>query len=1467
MAARRFLIDNPLTTALPPDTEDEVVLLRSSVHDLRRLLLHETEQRTEGLAIVKERLDALQHEKVRDYEAMLSAEDERHEQRRAELKTLYQAVEELSEQVTRIRNDVASSNKLLEDRVRSFSQEFRTRLDVLHEELNRKTDDLVENHRELLQAQLALGQSAPVDLDALRTEVDGRLEDMHQLHSEHRSLLQELRRQQEDLALSHNSLALRHPELHEAHTALLERFGDLAQLHGETRERLEQMPKMLASASRVEGLVQQMDSLHGDLTNQVDAHGHLHRRLDASHSEWNDRIDGLSRSHAELARAHSELPRGKDDPYMQILQGQLDDLCRAHGELKEAHHRLAEGPRDPRLEGIRAELLGKFEQLSNSHSDNYAKVEGLHRSHVDWSAKVEGLLRSHGELNSRTDELHKAHEDLARLHQTLADAPYDPRLEALQTELNGKLESLARSHVDCNSQVEQIARVHADTGSRLDGLQQSHADWTSKVEQLARSHADSGARLDGLHQSHVDWTSKVDSLTRGHADCGARLDGLHRAHAETGARLDGLHKSHTDWAAKVDSLNRSHGELAVDMDGFARSHAELKSSHANLESAHSELARSPKDPRLEALKQELLQQLEDISRAHGGTSSRLESLAQAHSDWSNKVEKLSTSHVDWSTKVEGLTRSHIDWSAKVEGLMGSHTDYGAKVDNLEKLHGELSKSHRRLSEAHPELRDSHTELSSKVEELLSRHNCLQDAHRTLSDAHPELRAANSQLASQLEALIGRHSELQDSHGSLLRAQVPELVSRHESLSERLETLLGAHGDLRQRSTEAGKRLESSLDRLAELEETQAVVSANLEAGLSALRLPSGRVDELAQRVEAVHKELAGKVADLAVVFAKGKAESTDLLTTRAATDTMTDLTSVLADRIEELEERFTTLDGRLRSLSTTQQTVLNEASAPSRDDSRLEILCAELASRLEEVSQVTADVRLKVEQVKQTQRETGSKISNLEWQYDHLTKTGSLSNGYAASVESSSTTTKLDAEDRSLLNGSRQLADTAARSAMQTSQRVDELQAELRELVQLVRGGQADVAVGRSPTGQAVEQLTRRIEAVRSELSVKLADLETSQSQLPAVNDSLLGMSTILPAVQTDLVTLQDRLTHRLDDVEKTQAEMANVAQVDCRVATLRGELKADISRIEREQREAQGDLKRSQHQRDAQGELKLSRLQEATEKRFSELQAVAAQSSAQAEKCASEAVKIGERASEVMQANAATARQQEASMLALREKVEKLTDGVVAETLGLEARRKAGEANGSAAAPAARAAAAPILSIGYTMADNRAEPSYMMQQQQPGVGDISSLSRSLLNNTLASNGETTHDCQQQWARSTSPRAWQLQPPVPASAESTSNGVAGTSAGPVLPVPAFSLQPAGSVLSGQLGPPTLSPTRSSMGAAANSSAFAFDAGGSWLASGRGRQECMCINIFDDGLPSCKRCGLRKPLIPRQSLGF
>eukprot|EP00929_Paragymnodinium_shiwhaense_P069014 TRINITY_DN34825_c0_g1_i2.p1 TRINITY_DN34825_c0_g1~~TRINITY_DN34825_c0_g1_i2.p1 ORF type:complete len:1128 (-),score=290.36 TRINITY_DN34825_c0_g1_i2:86-3469(-) len=483
------------------------------------------------------------------------------------------------------------------------------------------------------------------------------------------------------------------------------------------------------------------------------------------------------------------------------------------------------------------------------------------------------------EREQRNDSVRRLEERLERLRGDQAAG-----VEQLQRGVEARLaQKQAEVLTVCNSlQVlkEQLGRLEGDVAGTSSQGQVSHLEerlrqLTDRQVQLSRAQ---GEEADSINKRLDDILSQSMTGSREHA---ARLEerlatveqtvraALERLQQLAG-RADVLDAALGEHSGKAASLARSHAETAAKLDLHSDVHAELRNS---LDTMAGSLAQ-----RLDRLHGEHRERLvEEVGRLQEQLSTKVEQLASEHGgrlDGLSRTEAqlghLSRSHAEHAASFQELLRSHDAHGLKFEHM---HSDFQVKLSAFERLHSERGAASEELE------RRLREELRSSCEEL--------------ARAHPELRAKNEELLTKLSMLERSHIELAQSspHDAVARSQSGVLAERLEALGRQNE----------------------------ELQRTQRGLAQSVQAELSALRVPAGRLDELSMRVESVNADLSAKLADVVVAQSKAVASRNGPSSPRAAAagPVLEDLAATslaLAPRLERLDKAHVELSSKVESL-------------------------------------------------------------------------------------------------------------------------------------------------------------------------------------------------------------------------------------------------------------------------------------------------------------------------------------------------------------------------------------------------------------------------------------------------------------------------------------------------------------------------------------------------------------------------
>jgi chromosome segregation ATPase len=632
------------------------------------------------------------------------------------------------------------------------------------------------------------------------------------------------------------------------------REGDLAIL----RERLD------TGASQIEGLTVELRRLHrdGDLLQQLDA---LNAALELTNG-------GLAAREQEAAALRSRI----DEAYAQV-GSVVTEMQRALGGLANQVAALETLPETTAaaLEGRAAELGGRVDAVDRRLEAVSAEVEAGLR---DLERRDNDLVSLHAELDAQ-----RAHVDsVVGALRTELEALPDPR--ARDSEFDARLDELAKTAAHVASRLEQVAADAASnvaaSASRAIELEEALEKLSTRLESLDRERdatADQLRRADEVWLEERDWVRRqLERLAAAQAEASEAAGGVEPELGELRSRLDEVEAARDAAASEIvrmsHALDSERVTVQAQLDALAARVADAVAKPGD-DSAERIAEVSG---RLAELERRDAAAASDLARATaawtselGALGARVDGMDAARGPDAESLVQALAARLDASERERAAAASEVagaaeNWAAERASLAERIEDVSAKLARVESAAQSAAAAAAVAAAATPD--ESVAELRAYVDGLRLKVASSENALAALAGAR-DAGARLDELARRLEAVE-------------LAGAAETWAAERASLSERIEDVSAklarvesaAHGAAAAAAVGAAgtpdksvAELRTYVDGLRTYVDGLRLKVASSESELAALagaRDAGARLDELAQRLEAVERAGPGSITIL-----------------------------------------------------------------------------------------------------------------------------------------------------------------------------------------------------------------------------------------------------------------------------------------------------------------------------------------------------------------------------------------------------------------------------------------------------------------------------------------------------------------------------------------------------------------------------------------------------------------------------
>ncbi|KAM4597195.1 uncharacterized protein V3H82_022723 [Fundulus diaphanus] len=855
-----------LASALQLDgsLEEQVQLLQEQRDGLRQQV---TEQ-TKSVSEVAAQRDALQT-KVSALETQLSESSGVIQRLQREKEDLNQVMEQSSELLLAKTNECSRLLQTLREKEEEVEERQRAAADL---------QARLEETLSLLQQQESSLKSVVTERDTLlqqkeeegcklRRDIQIQKEDESRLRAEAQSLKEELSELRRQLSGQQETCRTHKDELEERNQAV-KALQDQISVSGENARRLE---------SEAETRKAELDRLNSHL-----------QALGEEKQELRVACESKEKELSEQRRAVSELTeqlKGSAELNAEVrlqVTGLMEEKRRLQEELGENIRRVSE------LTAERNSLQEKASSLERQVSERQRTIGALTEENQELKKVLEqsersssaGLLEKTDQCARLSKTLQEKEEQLQSLQETVSEqraqlearqnqllplqdtvAMLQEQGSVLKSALVEKDSALTQKAEECGvhqkellklrEEAETLRRETSEVRQQLEqrerAVQELSADFLAQRDELQRRSESLGAQLGAANENAARMEAEIRSLKASVQKVSAEAQ--RQSAAEATDLRDGVRALGEQNARLQSELQDTASELTASRQLVGSLRAEVSAKDGELSEVRS--AAQEKEENLEAVAQQLDQQLKQSRDHNAALQQRLSELEETASRLRGQVEKLTSEALKAAVEnKEHQSRSAAaaeDLGSRLQAKQAECESLKERISHLEESVSKLSSSAQVQASEAERLR---TALEEKEAALLERARSVEEAQRRADEASlfRAQFAESAEMASQLQSRVQMLSA--ESEG--LRRSAEETRSAFDNLQEKfagnLEELQAVRKLLSER-TEEVSNLRAQLDASSQQQEAA-------RSAVDALRNEALVMRERLDRSEALNSSLS-----------------------------------------------------------------------------------------------------------------------------------------------------------------------------------------------------------------------------------------------------------------------------------------------------------------------------------------------------------------------------------------------------------------------------------------------------------------------------------------------------------------------------------------------------------------------------------------------------------------------------------
>lgn len=971
---------------------------------------------------------------------------------------------------------------------------------------------------------------------------------------------------------AHNQSADRIADLERDKKKLINDLKDLEEQANDGDSRLKNMAKLRdealdavqAEKDKVEALEDEKNTLEQQRTKQQIEIGSLLKRI----AELEEEVAKVTREKRTLEAKVADLESENDRLKTELAVADK----RARQGASSADENAAELDKTRKDLGAAEKALGKAKKESKDLEAALNQEKAAHAAAKERSAVLEQELKSTSEASAndsaREEQLKKRVRDLEAERDRASDSAEDAdkakkaaesrarTLDGQIGDLNDQLEEERENVSKARSEITSLQTNLAATKARADATEESATKLDAQVKALSAENSALKGAVDDAQRKIAVLDKSVKTTEGALAEANAKAENLDKelqALRKKEKKASGASKEH---ASKIEQLDALKAQLEGDVRRLQSELNDANSERAALKAANDALDRAKKS--LEADFEASQADKDSASQSKSQVDRQLraarEEIAVLEEQLADQKEARKGLQSELDKKIQALAETQALASADGEKLkkleqarLNLQRDFDNQRGRSEELEAELASLRKQISRKDEELAESREATANSGRELEKTKSALKKATKEINELKQNQgNPADADRIRVLERQLAEEKEKLDMNLILVQALEKAKSSAEaeaESLREQVEDEVRLKNRF-QKEHRAAVALQRELsEQLEEEEHTRDELEdwkSKAENELSTLRAENNRLQDIAQKSEEdrrlIETKLRGQEADMdrlrqtnVTLSNKVKSYEGELMETQLHVDAESKRASDATAKAKKAEQQHNAIQKKFISETRARLETEKKVAEMTQDIERLKV---ENANRIQELENAAERLR----------RDHATRIQDLEEELD---------NEKRAKEVISKRRRELDAELADLKHEFEEIDDQKSECEFKLTRAESDVANARREL---------DVEKDSRTKAEA------RATDLENQLKEVLSRTDGVDAKIQALERQKRALETELEAAQGEVEDIRRKSG---GDSKKRKKLEAQVKQLNQEIIDSKAKITTDLSRLERDLRQA----------------------------------------------------------------------------------------------------------------------------------------------------------------------------------------------------------------------------------------------------------------------------------------------------------